>query len=207
MPEIVVDVNRSIRFIRHHAKGYAIDPNRIGITGASAGGHLSLLLGAAGDLGDPDAKDPVDRESSRVQAVACFFPPTDFLNYGAARREMLHAKDFGRMFRPAFDFRELDPTDNVWVPITDTEKRREILRKISPATHVSADDAPALIYHGDADTLVPLQQSESFVEKLKSVGVDAKLVVKKGAGHGWLSMVKDMEAFADWFDGHLKAGK
>src|SRR5271168_1719 len=66
--EIVVDVNRAIRFIRHHAKDYSIDPNRLGVTGASAGGHLSLMLGTGGDLGNPEARDLVDRESSRVQA-------------------------------------------------------------------------------------------------------------------------------------------
>ena len=57
-------------------------PSAIGITGSSAGGHLSLMQGTAGDKGDPKAKDPIDRVSSRVQAVACFYPPTDFLNYG-----------------------------------------------------------------------------------------------------------------------------
>jgi acetyl esterase/lipase len=207
VPEIVGDVNRAIRFIRHHAKDYAIDPNRIGVTGASAGGHLSLMLGTAGDLGDPNAKDLVDRESSRVQAVACFFPPTDFLNYGQAGREQIHPKDFGKPFRPSFDYHELNRDDNLWVPVTDPAKLREIARQISPISHVSSDDPPSLIYHGDADTLVPLQQSESIVEKLKAAGVDAKLVVKPGAGHGWLSMVRDMEAFADWFDSHLKAGK
>jgi len=126
--EIVVDVNRAIRFIRHHAKDYSIDPNRIGITGASAGGHLSLMMGTNGDLGDPKAKDPVDRESSRVQAVACFFPPTDFLNFGAAGRELIHAKDHGRTFRPAFDYHELDQAENLWVPVTDDRKLREIAR-------------------------------------------------------------------------------
>jgi acetyl esterase/lipase len=80
IPEIVQDINRAVRFIRYHAKNYGIDPERIGITGASAGGHLSLMLGTAGDTGNPNASDPVDRVSSRVQAVACFFPPTDFLN-------------------------------------------------------------------------------------------------------------------------------
>lgn len=75
VPEIVEDMNRAVRFIRHHAADYGIDTNRIGVTGASAGGHLSLMLGTAGSQGDPNAKDPVDRESSRVQAVACFFPP------------------------------------------------------------------------------------------------------------------------------------
>ncbi len=202
--EIIVDVNRAVRFIRHHAKDYAIDPGRIGVTGASAGGHLSLVLGTTGQDGDPRAKDPVDRESSRVQAVACFFPPTDFLNYGAAGREMIHPRDFGTTFRPAFDYHELDKAENLWVPVTDDNKLRDIARQNSPAWHVSADDAPTLIYHGDADNLVPLQQSETIVEKLKAAKVDAKLVVKPGAGHGWLTMVQDMTAFADWFDEHLK---
>src|SRR6266849_5073418 len=73
IPEAVADMNRAVRFIRYHAKDYKIDPDRIGITGGSAGGHLSLMQGMAGDTGDPKAKDPIDRVSSRVQAVACFF--------------------------------------------------------------------------------------------------------------------------------------
>ena len=75
IPEIVKDLNRAVRFIRYHAKDYHIDPDRIGVTGGSAGGHLSLMQGTAGDLGDKDAKDPVDQVSSRVQVVGCFFPP------------------------------------------------------------------------------------------------------------------------------------
>lgn len=80
--DAVADLNRAVRFIRYHAKDYGIDPDRIGITGGSAGGHLSLMQGIK--PADPDEKnvDPVERTSSRVQAVACFFPPTDFLNYG-----------------------------------------------------------------------------------------------------------------------------
>jgi acetyl esterase/lipase len=205
IPEIVADVNRAVRFIRHHAKDYAIDPDRIGVTGGSAGGHLSLMLGTAGDLGDPKARDPVDRESSRVRAVACFFPPTDFLNWGGPGQERLHPKDFDRPFRPAFDYHELDTTNNLLVPVLDDAKLREIVRKVSPVAQVSPDDAPALIYHGDADKLVPLQQSQEIVEKLKAAGVDAKLVVKPGSGHGWPGMIQDLTAFADWFDDHMKA--
>ena len=82
IPEILEDMNRSVRFIRSKANDYRISPDRIGISGASAGGHLSLMQGTAGTTGNASAKDPIDRESSRVQAVACFFPPTDFLNYG-----------------------------------------------------------------------------------------------------------------------------
>lgn len=205
VPEIVQDMNRAVRYIRHHAEDYGIDPNRLGVTGASAGGHLSLMLGAAGDEGDPQARDPVDRESSRVQAVACFFPPTDLFNFGAPGREMIRARDHGKPFRPAFDYYELDPETNLWVPITDEARLRQIAKDISPITHASADDPPTLIVHGDRDELVPIQQGEAMVEALKGAGAEAKLVVKPGAGHGWADMLADLETFADWFDAHLAA--
>ena len=204
VPEIIPDINRAVRFIRHHAGDYGIDPDRIGITGASAGGHLSLMLGTDGAKGSPLARDPVERESSRVQAVACFFPPTDFLNYGKEGNKLVRAEDLGRQFRPAFDFREVDRQTGLAVSVVDPERLKEIARSISPITHVSADDPPTLIVHGDADPLVPLQQSESFVARMKEAGVEAKLVVKPGYGHGWLTLGRDMASFADWFDDHLK---
>ena len=203
IPSIVADVNRAVRFIRKHASEYGVDPDRLGVTGASAGGHLSLMLGTAGNDGDPKAVDPVDREPSRVRAVACFFPPTDFLNYGAPGRATLAAKDHAKPFRPAFEYQNLDPATNLWEPVTDPAKLREITGAISPITHVTPDDAPTLIIHGDADTLVPLQQSETFVDRLKAAKVDAKLVVKPGAGHGWATMIVDQATFADWFDAHM----
>jgi acetyl esterase/lipase len=204
IPEIVQDINRAVRFIRYHAKDYGIDPDRIGITGASAGGHLSLMLGTAGDKGDPNAKDPVDRVSSRVQAVACFFPPTDFLNYGKAGEAKIHAIDHAPPYRAAFDYRELDKESRLWVSITDPKRLEEIARQISPVWHVSPDDPPTLIIHGDQDRLVPLQQSELIIEKLKKAGVKTNLVVKKGAGHGWLGLDTDETQLVDWFDKYLK---
>ena len=203
VPEIIDDVNRAVRFIRFHAGDYKIDPDRLGVFGASAGGHLSLMLGTAGKPADPSASRPVDRESSRVQAVACFFPPTDWLNYGEPGKEMLRATDFGPPFRAAFDYRKLDPETTLWVPIDDPDKRRAIARETSPITHVTADDPPTLIIHGDADELVPLQQSESFEKKLREAGVETRLIVKKGAGHGWIGLVQDLDQFVDWFDRHL----
>src|SRR5689334_14143286 len=82
IPDAVADMNRAVRFIRFHAKDYGIDPDRIGITGGSAGGHLSLMQGVKPAPPDEKSKDPVDHVSAKVQAVACLFPPTDFLNYG-----------------------------------------------------------------------------------------------------------------------------
>ena len=204
VPEIVQDMNRAVRFIRYHARDYGVDPERIGVTGASAGGHLSLMLGSAGDKGNPKASDPVERESSRVQAVACFFPPTDFLNYGGPGLERIHPTDYQPPFRASFDYRQVDKTTNLWERVTDLEKLRAITRAVSPIYHISPNDPPTLIIHGDKDQLVPLQQSESFIEKLKAAGVEAKLVVKKGGGHGWLDLPKDLEQFGDWFDRHLK---
>jgi acetyl esterase/lipase len=203
IPDAIADMNRSVRYVRYHAKDYKIDPDRIGITGGSAGGHLSLMQGTAGDLGDAKAKDPVDRTSSRVQAVACFFPPTDFLNYGEKGKEALGRGTLAD-FRAAFEFQEWDSKIKAFALITDEEKRREIGRKISPIYHVTADDPPTLIIHGDADKLVPIQQAESIIAKFKEVGVPAELVVKNGAAHGWKDMPKDMSTIADWFDKYLK---
>ena len=204
IPEIIQDMNRAVRFIRFHAADYGIEPNHLGAAGASAGGHLALMLGTAGGPGDPEAKDPVDRVSSCVQAVACLFPPTDFLNYGKPGNEKIHPMDHDPRFRAAFDYRELDRQTMLWVPITDPERLRKITRDISPISHVTREDSPTLIIHGDKDPLVPLQQSERIVDELKKVGVEARLIVKKGAAHGWLGLEKDLLQLADWFDKHLK---
>lgn len=202
IPEILEDMHRSVRFIRANAKKYGIDADRIGIMGGSAGGHLSLMQGTAGKAGNPKANDPVDRESSRVQAVACFFPPTDFLNYGKPGEEAL-GNGILVNFKAPFDFMEFSNNTRSFVLITDSEKRRAIGRAISPVNHVSKESAPALIIHGDADKLVPIQQAELIVAKYKEAGVPVELVVKKGAEHGWAGIDKDLKLFADWFDKHL----
>ena len=203
IPEILQDLNRAVRFIRFHAKDFGIDPDHIGITGGSAGGHLSLMQGNAGDKGDPNAKDPIDRVSSRVQCVACFFPPTDFLNYGKAGENAIGRGVLADLIA-AFDFHEYDTKQKRFVSVTDEAKILEIGRKISPIYFVNAESPPTLIMHGDQDTRVPLQQSESIVEKLKAAGVEASLVVKPGQKHGWPNMYPDVVQFADWFDAHLK---
>lgn len=205
IPEILDDLHRAVRYIRYHAHDFGIDPNRIGISGGSAGGHLSLMQGTAGGDGDPKAKDPVDRVSSKVQAVACFFPPTDFLNYGAPGKDAI-GRGTLKDFHAPFAFHELDLKQGykgTFVPVTNEHRIEAIGRQISPITHVTSDDAPTLIIHGDKDFLVPIQQAEIMVAKLKEAGVPAELVVKKGAAHGWPKMDEDFPKIVDWFDKYL----
>jgi len=191
--EIVPDMQRAVRFIRYNAAKYGIDPNRLGITGGSAGGHLSLTIGTQGGPGDPKAKDPIDRESSAVQCVACFFPPTDFLNYGKPGEDGTGV-GLLKAFKPAFGPR-----------VDNDEDRKKLGREVSPIYYITSNMPPTLIIHGNADNLVPIQQSETFVAKARAMGDTATLVVKEGKGHGWPEWpTVDMKTCADWFDQYLR---
>ena len=202
IPEAIQDMQRAVRFIRTNAKQFKVDPDKLGIFGGSAGGHLSLMIGTAGAAGNPKAGDPVERASSRVQAVACFFPPTDFLNWGQPGKDVL-GKNVLKGFKAPFDFLEFDGPSKSFLPVTDEAKLHKIGKEISPIYHVSADDPPSLIIHGDADKLVPIQQAEILIEKMKEAKVECELIVRKGAGHGWLTMPNDLVLFGNWFDRHL----
>jgi acetyl esterase/lipase len=206
LTEIVDDMHRAVRFIRHNAKKYRIDPDKIGIYGASAGGHLSLMMGTSGGPGDAKARDPVDRASSAVQCVACFFPATDFLNWGKPGNELID-RGLQPPYTAAVDYHEFNSKKAMYERITDKTKLREIARKMSPITFVSKKTCPVLVVHGDKDKLVPLQQSELLMAKLKACGVPHKLEVRKGAGHGWPTLLLDVPQLADWFDEHLQGKK
>jgi len=189
--EIIEDIHRGVRFIRYHADEYEIDPERLGITGGSAGGHLSLMLATGGGPGPSDADDPVDRESSAVQAVAIFYPVTDLLNLGESTENLGDGgppKSFVNSFGP--DAADMD----AW---------KEIGRDCSPIFHITADLPPTLIYHGDADTLVPLDQSQRFRDRAAESGHEVELVVHPGGQHGWPTMLLDVRKFAYFFDRHL----
>ncbi len=195
IPEIHEDIHRAVRWIRHHADRWQIDPERFAAYGASAGGHLTLTLATQGGPGPADARDPIDRASSAVQAAACFFPPTDYSNWGEPGED---ACGVGRLaaFNPAFGPRSATP-----------EGRADLSREISPIHYVTSGTAPFLIIHGDADELVPLYQAETFVTRARDAGVPCRLVVREGAGHGWPDIARDLELFADWFDKHLRPGR
>jgi enterochelin esterase-like enzyme/predicted esterase len=191
--EINQDIHRAVRFIRSNASEYGIDPNRFGVTGGSSGGYLSAMIGTSGTDGDPNAKDPVDRASSKVQAVACFFPPTDLVNYGQQ----------GRLFN------QFEPVKFAWhtIPVSDKPRDEQIriLSELSPINHITKDTAPTFIITGDTDALVPHEQSIRFIARLEEMKVPCKIDIRPGLGHGWPTMGKDYELFAQWFEEHLPA--
>ena len=189
--EIFEDVSRAVRHIRHHAQDHGIDAKRLGVTGGSAGGHLSLLLATRGGPGPANTPDPVDRESCAVQAVAIFYPVTDLLNLGDST-ENLHDGGPPKSFVQAFRPQPSGPTN--WV---------DIGKPLSPLFHLHPQTPPTLIYHGDADTLVPLDQSQRYQARAREIGRTVELVVHPGGKHGWLTMLWDIHHFADWFDQHL----
>ena len=190
--EMIEDMNRGLRFVRHHAREYRIDPTRIGVTGGSAGGHLSLMQATRGGPGDPAAPDPVDRESSAVQAVAIFYPVTDLLNLGPSTEN-------DGQGGPPISFRKAFGPDAMNMPIW-----KRIGHDSSPIYYVTPAMPPTLIYHGDADTLVPLEQSQRFRARAKEVGLEVAVVVHPGGEHGWPTMVFDEWKFVEWFDRYLK---
>ncbi|MBL7700721.1 MAG: alpha/beta hydrolase [Ferruginibacter sp.] len=206
IPDEITDLKRAVRFIRYNAKEYKIDPEKIGITGSSSGGHLSLMIATASDSSNTKSTDPVDKASARVQAAAVFFPPTDFINYGGPNTsgKINQAGLVLARVAAAFDFKVWNDTTGTYVSITDTEKRLAIAKEISPINSVTPDDPPVMIVHGDKDMLVPKQQSESIIAKLKEANVPNNLIIKEGGGHGWKDMETEQKYFVDWFDKYLK---
>jgi acetyl esterase/lipase len=180
IPEILEDVRRSVRFIRLDADRFGVDPDRLGVTGWSAGGHLSLMLGTTGDEGDPKAKDKVLRASDRVAAVVAYFPPTD------VRPWVDESSEYWKNF-PALQF--------------DSAKAGDC----SPILHVSEDDPPTLLVHGDKDKLVPIDHSEKIEVEFEKKKVPCQLLVIEGAAHGFQGEdgKRASDATVAWFEKHL----
>lgn len=190
--DIIGYMHRAVRFIRTHADRWGIDPERIGVTGGSAGGHLSLVLATKGGPGDPNAKDPIDRASSAVQAAGVFYPPTDYLNWSEKGDDCVGVGQ-QKPWAPAFGDE------------SQTAEGRQVLgRHMSSIYHISKETPPVSIIHGDADPIVPLFQSLSFREVAESHGVAIELTIKKGFKHGWPNRQKDEMQFVKWFDRHLE---
>ena len=181
--EAVSDVRRSVRFIRMNAEQFKIDPNRIGVYGMSAGGHLSLMLGTTSDHGDPNATDTVDKVSDRVNAVVAYVAPTDL---------QIMAKDAPNRL-PAY----------ARFPALDIDMKTAAID--SPLLYVSSDDAPTLLLAGDKDDLVPVEHSRKIQAAFEKEKVVSRLIEFKGAGHGFQGedAKKSTTDMVSWFMTHL----
>jgi len=158
-PNMIEDVKCAVRFLRAHASEYNLDPNRIAAIGPSAGGHLVSLLGTSDQSAGWDVGEYLD-QSSRVQAVVAMAPITDLTrNFPNADIETMKLVGFGE--------------NNV--------------AEASPITHLTADDPPFLLIHGERDTLVPYEQSQLMYDRLVQTNVPAQLVIVKNAGHSFVA--------------------
>ncbi|MBI3740223.1 MAG: alpha/beta hydrolase [Chloroflexi bacterium] len=189
-PAQIQDVKCAIRSLRANAAQYGLDPNRVGVWGGSAGGHLVALLGTSDARAGFDVGEYAE-QSSRVQAVVDYFGPADFTNGYIGSNPVTMQRVFG----------------------ANLSNASELAARYSPITYVSQDDPPFSILHGDKDEVVPLSQSQILNDKLKSAGVESSLVVVKNAGHGFApsggainpSRAEITRLMADFFDKQLKS--
>jgi len=185
VPDAVTDVRLGLRHIKLHAADYGADPKRIGVWGASAGGHLALVAGVMADDGDPAAVNPLERSGNRVKAVVAYFPPTD-LDTLLGDRAKGGAIAFDNSLRAAN----------------------------SPIHFVDAKDSPTLIISGGADKGVPISQSETMRVALDKAGVENVLKTFPDADHDFYVKgdpvktdayaTEAMTTMVAWFEAHLK---
>lgn len=188
--EMTPDMNRAVRYVRTIAERFHTNPQKLGITSGSSGGHLSLMAAMTGDEGKPDAKDPLERVSSKVQCVVAWFPPTDMVNWGVPK-----GYAFIETIRPGF-------LERVLGKVTNPEEQ---LKAISPIYFVKSDSPPLLLIHGDSDKTVPLQQSNVMKAKYEELKLPVELIVQPGGGHSyWPGIMKQYEKVWEWFDRYLK---
>jgi acetyl esterase/lipase len=194
--EMLAHLNEGIRWVKGHADEYKVDPNRLGMMGASAGGHLACLAAVTAMPEKSGSGDEHELAGTDVKAVAVFFPITDFLDFGGKAIDARAEDGFGPVARRlAFPQGLGNESDS---EVSDK------LKQISPACLVTTQAPPFLLIHGNADTVVPLQQSERMLAALKQAGVPAELIVKHGGGHPWLTISEEVQVLADWFDRQLK---
>jgi acetyl esterase/lipase len=193
-PAQIEDCKAAIRWLRANAGTYKLNPERIGVWGASAGGHLVALVGTSGGVFDHEGKLGNADQSNRVQAVVDFFGPTDFLQMdahavpGARLKHDLPASAESRLIGGAIQ-------ENV-----------EKVGRANPIKYVTSDAPPFLIVHGEQDPLVPCHQSELLYEALKGARSDVTFYKIAGAGHGGPEFNTDMmrATVQAFFDKHLK---
>jgi acetyl esterase/lipase/outer membrane protein assembly factor BamB len=191
-PAQIEDAKAAVRWLRSRAAEHGLDPERFAASGHSAGGHLAALLGTSGGVKDLEGPGGDGALSSRIQCVADFFGPTDFLAMN---------QQAGTLSGLDHDAPGSPESQLIGGPIQENVEKA---KRANPITYVSPDDPPFLILHGDRDRLVPVGQSRILHEALVKAGVDSTLHVVEGAGHGDLrdpAIPAKLEAF---FEKHLR---
>lgn len=166
-PAQVNDCARAIQFVRSKAEEWNIDPERLAVTGGSAGAHLALWLALHDDFANSDSEDPVERESSRVTCAIGFAGPTDW----SLLSEIDHTHP---AYRQLLNYEPGTPAEEM-----DAGKKANV----SPITFASKDDPPILIVHGESDVVVPLRHAKILDQRMETVGADAELLVIEGGNH------------------------
>jgi acetyl esterase/lipase len=196
-PAQIHDCQAAIRWLRANAAKYHIDPDHVGVGGASAGGHLAALVGTSGGKKAFSAIGGNESQSNRVQAVCDIFGPADFCTVVAQADEDQNVKN-------VFKWNNGDPYSKLIGGKLGEDKEK--CDAVSPAHYVSKDNPPFLILHGDHDTLVPYAQSVELKDLLAKAGVEVTLQRLPGAGHGGPAF--GLPAVAHlvnaFFDKHLK---
>ena len=197
-PAQIEDCKCAIRWVRARAKEYNADPDHIGVWGGSAGGHLVALLGTSGGIKPLEGKGGWAKFSSKVQAVADYFGPTDFLYWAE------EVKKSGLSIEELQKQRANGAISKLFGgPFTE---KLDVAKQASPVTYITKGDPPVFIGHGENDLLVPLSQSQVFYDALKAKGIEATLHIVKGQGHGFRDPETD-QMVADFFDKHLRHAK
>lgn len=190
-PAQIHDCKAAVRRLRANAEKYGYDATRIGVAGSSAGGHLAVLLGTSGDVADLEGDVGGNKnQSSRVQAIVDFYGPTDFVLRGKT-----HPKRANEVGSSTYDL--------LGGAAKDDDKRAA---RASGVTYVSADDPPLLILHGDKDTTVYLDQSESIRDAYQKAKLPVELIVVPGGGHGGKAFASEeyRRRIIEFFTRHLK---
>lgn len=195
-PAAIDDARRAVRFVRHHAQDYGIRADRIGACGGSSGGHLVCLLGLQAAPALPDDQDPVNRQSAQVQCVVARAPLVDLRRLVSGAAAGIVASYLGMPYRGEAQ--------------GGYAAEQTTYRDASPLLHAAPDSPPLLLIHGDADELVPFEQSQLLLAALQEKGVASGLLTVPGGGHGpdfpGAADAPDyLGAAANWFDTHLAA--
>lgn len=187
-PAQLHDCKGAVRWLRAHAVEYQLDPDRIGIFGASAGGHLAALLATTGDLKEMEGNVGGNLGySSRVQAVCAFYPPTN-LDKLVTNPEWRRSpnSDVGRLLGGPL------------------EENLDKVATANPINFITRKTAPIFLLHGDQDTLVPISQSEILYKALQKTGVESEFAVEKGKGHGIIAPPDVAPRIYRFYEKHLR---